>query len=50
MQTLMIESRVSETVVHRAWFEEETLLPVHGELLCGGVTVLTCDFENVTAE
>ena len=47
-RTFMIESRVSEAVVHRAWFDADTLLPVRGELISGGRTVLTCEFENVT--
>ena len=47
-RSFMIESRVSETVTHRAWFDADTLLPLRGELIRGGRTVLACDFENVT--
>ena len=49
-RALMLESRMSEHVIHRAWFDSGTLLPIRGELIRGGVTVLTCDFTDASVE
>ena len=47
---LMLESRITDTVHQKTWFDKNTLLPLRSEILQSGRTVITCEFENVIVE
>ena len=49
-QTLVLDSRITDTVYQKTWFDEKTLLPVKSEIMQSGKTVITCEFENVIVE
>lgn len=49
-ETLVLDSRITDTVYQKTWFDENTLLPIRSEILQSGTTVIICEFENVIVE
>ena len=47
IDTVALTACVDDTCEVRTWFNKDTLLPVHSELLSEGRVVLFCDFSNV---
>ena len=47
VETLALDTNISDTVKQRTWFDRETHLPVHSEISENGTVVVTCDFENI---
>ena len=47
---LMIETAITDGAAARTWFDRDTLLPIAAEVRSVGVTVLRCDFGNITVE
>ena len=41
---------ISEDVELRVWFDEAARLPLHSEFSFQGYTVITCDFDNISAQ
>lgn len=38
---------ISDEVSLRTWFEEDSYLPVHAEIMHNGFVIIACDFENI---
>ncbi|MBQ8830019.1 MAG: hypothetical protein IJ017_00285 [Oscillospiraceae bacterium] len=49
-KTLVLDSRITDTVYQKTWFDAETLLPVKSEIMQSGKSVIICEFENVIVE
>ncbi len=49
-KALVLDSRITDTVYQKTWFDSETLLPIKSEIMQSGKTVITCEFENVIVE
>lgn len=49
-KALVLDSRITDTVYQKTWFDSETLLPLKSEIMQSGQTVITCEFENVIVE
>jgi len=49
-KALVLDSRITDTVYQKTWFDSETLLPLKSEIMQSGKTVITCEFENVIVE
>lgn len=48
--TLVLDSRITDTVYQKTWFDENTLLPFKSEIMQSGKAVIICEFENVIVE
>jgi len=44
-ETLVLDSRITDTVYQKTWFDEKSLLPVRSEIMQSGKTVIICEFE-----
>ena len=50
IDTLSMESDITETVRVKTWFDANALLPLRAEISENGKTVIQCEFENVIVE
>lgn len=48
--TIAAETKVSDSISQRTWFDEEKLLPVRSEIWENGTAVIICEFDNVILE
>lgn len=49
-ETLAVNTKISETVSERTWFDTKTLQPIRSELYDGNKMVIACRFENIIIE
>lgn len=50
ISAVAVETRISDTLLQKTWFDTDGLLPIYSEIWENGTAVITCAFENIVLE